>query len=366
MRVRTRGTAVVVAALLPVPLTAGAAAAAPAPVQKWKVTSVSRLPVYDSMNDLAAVGKKSAWAVGEASDPKTGGMAPLVYRWNGAKWAPAKAPATGGVGLHRVDATSDRDVWAFGEDGSTTRNVTAYHWDGRAWRAAGSVGSGGVNAVDAVSPKDVWVATASGLLHWNGRTWRAVSVPGARHLGALHLTSAKNGWAAGVDDRSRAQVWRWNGRAWKAAGIPRTGLGTSVVNGVRQVSAKEAWAVGGSVSRPDPDGDDEYTPLVWRWNGSRWSRVATPAYRFALSRPVPDGRGGLWLTGGPGQQADTLVNLRAGRWKNAGLPTLAGTRVEVEGITHVPGTATLLGVGTAIRSNDPADNPQNAAFFAAR
>ncbi|MFB4314903.1 hypothetical protein [Actinomadura sp. 21ATH] len=336
----------------------GTAAAAPPPVQKWSITSQTRIPVFDLMNDVVATRAGSAWAVGGHSDHATGAMPGLVYRWNGGTWQRLAVPGALDVTLEHVDASSDTDVWAFGRDWAGPSGK-AFHWNGTSWRAFTVLDGDELNAVDAVSPTDVWATGGDRLQHFDGTAWRAVDVPGMRRIGSLHVTSATSGWATGIDTEFRPRIWRWNGKVWNASPLPFSAPGH--FGGIVQLGPGNVWAVGAEVYKDDPDGDDLYRSFALRWNGKAWSRVAMPAYGLWLDRPAPDGHGGVWMVAG-----EKLVNHRAGKWTAVVQPSTPENRTTLANIANVPGTGTMLGVGSIHDDGTSGDDPQDGLFITAR
>lgn len=362
---KLQGT-VLLAAVTGVTLT-GPAVAAPQPTpQKWRVASLTRLSGNETLSDLAVTGPRSAWAVGGSW--KGVNDSPLVYRWNGSGWHRAKVPALVDEELGNVDASSDKNVWAFGHRGPSNPALKAFRWNGTSWRSS-VVEKGEITLydVDVVSPSDVWLAVSGGqaglrpLRHWNGRKWRSVPAPGRVY--SLHVTSAKHGWAVGVDAKGRPQALRWNGSAWKPTALPPIPVpkgGTATLNGVLALSGKNVWAVG-ATSRLVGD-DEEFRPVVLRWNGSTWRRVATPDYRFDLSNLAADGFGGLWMQGG----VESLVHYRAGKWTTVKRPAVPQTDGAFGRMANVPGTRTMLAVGFVHPWGAPEDDSYDGAFFTAR
>jgi hypothetical protein len=369
---RRRGTA----ALTALVLTAGSAmggvaeaavTAAPKPgPQKWKLTGRTGVKGDDSLGALAVTGKKSAWAGGGVFV----GHTPLLYRWNGSKWRRVKLPAKVDKSITDLDATSDKNVWAFGGDNDTSAKPAfkAFHWNGKSWKAS-VIERRDTYLWDAevVSSSNVWLSVddhgARGQLrHWNGRTWRAVRVRGVSRLYSLHFTSAKNGWAVGIRENGKGAIaLHWNGSSWKPTTLPRIAMPKDAsfsLSSVTALSPRNVWAVGSYIRLV---GDDEVQhPVVLHWNGSKWRRQAGPAKKFDLSALAADGRGGLWMKGG----VDWLVHYRSGRWSTVRFPGPSDSYVSVDAIANVPGTATMLGLGVVRPPGRP--DAQDGAFFTAR
>ncbi|MFG2004327.1 hypothetical protein ACGFNU_34720 [Spirillospora sp. NPDC048911] len=344
-------------------MTAGVAEAAPKPTpQKWTLAKRGNVPGDDGLGALAVTGRKSAWAAGSIWQGK-----PLLFRWNGG-WNRVKLPAHVNVSLDELDATSDKNVWAFGSDRSSA--LKAFRWNGKTWKAA-VVERGEVSTWDAdvVSASNVWLSVEehSGrgqLRNWNGRKWRSMRVPAASRLYGLSFSSAKNGWAVGLKaNGSGALAARWNGSSWKSTPLPRIQMpkgATSELSSVLALSSRNVYAVGSYSWMVDDD--EEHRPIVLHWNGSKWRRLAGPNLHAGLSGLSTDGRGGLWMKAG----VDKLANYRAGRWTVAPIPGRAGQHVSVDAMANVPGTATILGVGSIWPDGGSQPNTQDSVFFTAR
>jgi len=92
-------------------------------------------------------------------------------------------------------------------------------------------------------------------------------------LNAVSSQSASEAWAVGSQDTHTALVLRWNGARWTKVASPNPGgaSGTTSLFDVRAVSPASAWAVGlyqrvGAVAHT----------LVLRWNGSTWKQMPSP------------------------------------------------------------------------------------------
>jgi hypothetical protein len=140
-----------------------------------------------------------------------------------------------------------------------------------------------LDGVDARSPRDVWAAGAFSsvtafrplALHWNGRRWKAA--PGqaiaAGVFSAISATSPTDAWAVGYDGSHQTLIEHWNGTRFSRVASPNPGgaPGTILLS-VAATSAGNAWAVG-----------YYYTPypgplltVILRWNGQVWSQVPSP------------------------------------------------------------------------------------------
>jgi len=103
-------------------------------------------------------------------------------------------------------------------------------------------------------------------------------------LGGVSADSATDAWAVGyygpfADNppyASETLALRWNGTSWSKVASPNPGGTTfgkfSYLTGVSARSTNDAWAVGSFI---DPTTHAQET-LVLRWNGTSWSKVTSP------------------------------------------------------------------------------------------
>lgn len=118
--------------------------------------------------------------------------------------------------------------------------------------------------------------------HWNGRQWSRVPSPNATALQTLTSVSAVSGrdaWAVGGyvtrdDEAIRALIVHWNGTRWSRVPSPNprasAANGINLLASVAAVSGGDAWAAGAAVSAT------VQRPLFLHWNGTRWSAVPSP------------------------------------------------------------------------------------------
>jgi len=194
--------------------------------------------------------------------------------------------------LNGVAAASNSSAWAVGYAGNgSAQRILMLHWNGKAWSRVTSpsvlTAAGDLSAVTVVSAKSAWAVgstagTGSGLgrsllLHWNGSAWSQVTSPAAVYGGSLAgiAVTAKSGWAVGYVDTNPSApsccagtplVFRWNGSKWSRL-TTRLGEG-SYLSGVVITAANTAWAIGGPTAM--------ITGALAKWNGSAWSWVTDP------------------------------------------------------------------------------------------
>jgi hypothetical protein len=159
-------------------------------------TSVST-GTYDTA-DVAVLGPKNAWVVG--NDDESGSTGAKALHWNGTAWKPVAMP----LPARRIGAVAAHDVWAVGENGD---QPAAQHWDGTSWTSSplpevpvpsGENGFSYLNDVVAESSDNVW---AVGRLYWGGGD---------------ELTSVKKARNATLaePEHNSPVIMHWDGRTW--------------------------------------------------------------------------------------------------------------------------------------------------------
>jgi hypothetical protein len=165
----------------------------------------------------------------------------------------------------------------------------------------GSGRPGVLYGVSADSATDVWAvgydinpttgATVTLTLHWNGTSWSKVASPNpggttsSSNRNVLYGVSAQSptdAWAVGFDinpttGASVTLILHWNGTSWSRVASPNPGGTTSSSNGnslksVSAISATDAWAVG---VYGNPTTGATVT-LTTHWNGTSWTKVGSP------------------------------------------------------------------------------------------
>ena len=176
-------------------LTAGTAAlaalllgAGPALAAGWTVAPPPPAGQDAFINGIAARTDADAWAVGSVGQQTSNVPSlPLIDHWNGTAWSqatPPSFPATNGVHLGWVSASSATDAWAVG----TINQVKHPGYFG---------------------PLTV---------HWDGSTWKNVPDPltlnpGTALVGVADISST-NAYAIGNQGSAHGLEEQWNGTAW--------------------------------------------------------------------------------------------------------------------------------------------------------
>ncbi|MDG4863433.1 hypothetical protein P8605_35360 [Streptomyces sp. T-3] len=310
------------------------------------------------LNEAVAFGPDSAWAVGADAVGREAPGFPLVLRWNGSAWQRQGLPKVGWQGeLLSVAATSPTAVWAVGRDSAGGAHLLRH--DGKSWYESRAPRDVALTKVVAGGGETWLIGSRDGaqaLLRWDGRGWQDVPAPPGAVYG-LHILAADDVWAAGATDVGAA-VSHWDGQAWQQTivnGFPRSAVGS-----VLAVSPTEVWAggtagfVGGPVGRPIP-------PLLVRFDGQAWNRVATPADFGGITSLAPTTSGALgWVSvanslkwGPPGSNPPFVPGPDFLAWNGESFAEYSEPAVAGEGdstamrLASVPGTDTVWSVGRA-------------------
>lgn len=266
--------------------------------------------VSDLLTAVTVVAPQEAWAVGYSVIPQPS-VAPertLTEHWNGQRWQIVASPnGKAGQGLsengilNAVAAVSAKDIWAAGYyqarmsgQGYLDSNTLIEHWNGVDWQVVPSPnspsGNGRFNAVAAISADDVWAtgqATMSDgktqlplLEHWDGKQWSVVSSfprAGSTMLNGLAVVSARNIWVSGgnfISPTVQGLLAHWDGSRWKLFTFPG-------VYPFWQLSASapdDIWALGTSLA----SGSSQ----VEHWDGQKWSVMPLPRFSSTIAYNV--------------------------------------------------------------------------------
>jgi len=159
-------------------------------------------------------------------------------------------------------------------------------------------------------------------------------------LNAVAASSATDAWAVGYKSIGRnpsfTLIEHWNGTRWTRVASPSPGEG-AVLSGVVAFSRHNAWAVGSGSS-------DKV--LIEHWTGSRWLVAPTGASPGTLNSISAISPSDMWAAGcgDPACASTTLIEHWNGRnWKRVPSPNPGGT-----GVRH---SSVLLGISAISRSN---------------
>jgi hypothetical protein len=221
----------------------------------------------------------------------------LFERWNGKVWSitPSPNPADskyiviGGVGC-----SGPSNCFAVGDfftRGSYKPLVE--HWNGTKWSIitvpvpkgpGGSltgVACPGPTTCFAVGSYDTATTSLSLTERWNGKTWSIVPSPkplghafaGLGSVACLDATHCTAVGATGMGIHLNPLVERWNGSKWTIVASPEPAGTTYVLlSGVACVTLTNCTVVGSYL----PNGSSESVPIIEHWDGVTWSLAATP------------------------------------------------------------------------------------------
>jgi hypothetical protein len=294
-------TAAAALGLLALPASSAAqpvpAAAAP-PCRTGAIGPTPSPGPYSSLFGISALSPQNVWAVGYYIRGGESVSQALIEHWTGRRWAVVRSPhAAPDAVLYEVTAVSPSDVWAVGLRANSRRldqAPLAERWNGTAWSLVASPSVPGfLGALAVASPDDIWAAgirqVAGGtspartlIERWNGTSWRLVPSPNPSKygdiLGGITVAGPDDVWAmgqAGTNSHDTAPLAEhWDGHAWSAVPVPAEGF-SSNLGAVASAGADDVWSVG-SYDVQTSTGTLSFT-LTERWNGHRWSIVASPS-----------------------------------------------------------------------------------------
>jgi hypothetical protein len=285
-------------------------------------------------------------------------------------------PASGGLNyLQGVSCVSATDCTAVG---ATTMNTGASRtlverWDGTRWSIVPSPNSSAVShangpvsvlyGVSCVSATDCTavgdrtvdnLGTQTLVEHWDGTRWSIVASPNpaskAVFLFGVSCVTATSCIAVGTYANgfkfSKTLVERWDGARWSIVATPNPNK-FSFLSSVSCVRATDCVAVGSSTPRAE---SARSLPLVLRWNGTRLSRETTA---------VPGGLNAVSCTSATsclavGASGTPPAKGLAARWDGVRWSVVAGANPNVVGLSCVSATY-CVAVGPSIQ-------PQHQSF----
>ncbi|MGW7264432.1 hypothetical protein [Streptomyces sp. NPDC054842] len=361
----------------PSPRTSGPDGNGRAPAWSYDYTGRS---TNASFTDIAAASADDAWAVGKS--PVTGWVddqRTLLFHYSGKAWRRYELPPAlrrlDELPTVRLDSSGPGDVWLFAgvlTNPDRSRPPLAAHWDGAVWQTVGLPRDFPqiVRGAAVFGPEDAWVVDGSRTAwHFDGRRWRAFPLPARAQ--ALAGVSGRDLWAVGSDPTPArdpgAGAAHWDGSRWTKATMPELAPGPegdphyAGLTGVIALSADDVRAFG-TVLSEGGDTDAYYAPLAMRWDGSRWSEEERPPCCVS-------GRaaGGLLLT--PKRYLTASGEARRITQPRCRIPRSGkgGCRqhLELEDYAAIPGTRQVWGVGS-LRGGTPPPRPVIVRLFTAR
>jgi hypothetical protein len=351
-------------------LTAGAIAAvatvvplssADAATRTWHIGAAPQL-TDGVVNSTLAFGPKNAWAFGGTGNHYTVTMAPSAYHWDGKSWRAVTLPKVIGW-VTASSATSPSDIWAVTRTADLFDGyVYILHWNGKKWSVSKGNLFGSLAGVLALSRTNVWVFAVPsndprgdpdpGIWHFNGRTWTR-TYP-SFELTAASKVSATNAWAVGrrLTGAYSPVVAHYNGKKWTTDTLSKVlPHGNSRddpyvrLTAIRASSAKSVWAAGVSET------ETSSVPILVHWNGKAWHRISVPG-SGELRAIASDGHGGLWFSEYDSilRKGSLLHRSAKATWVRAAV-TGGGSLGPVNSLSLIPGTTKLWGGGQLVRTD---------------
>jgi hypothetical protein len=300
----------------------------------WRNVSIQQPPTgrIATLSGVVDLGPGNAWAVGQTASNTNGLERTLIEHWNGTAWSIVASPnplmgSTGNDSLQAIAGVGPNDVWAAGDDFSTTGaggiQLLFVHFDGTSWKAVTSPSSPGAfqfaNSLTTIGSNDAWaVGSDEGgnsttlAVHWNGAQWRIVPTPNLmdgsvplNRLTSVTAITSTNVFASGYEDNVNQKNFRkpyvlhWNGSVWSLVVLPNAGTEGTRLNGITRLSATDVWTVG---QRQENDG--AILSYMARFNGTTWSIVPSPdpgelgpIVDTSLEATTSAGSGVVWALG---------------------------------------------------------------------
>ncbi len=217
-------------------------------------------------------------------------------------WRPVWSPNPAGTNfehyLEAVAGLSSTTAIAVGyraprNDESSASRPLAEVWNGSAWRAVTVADPGmpsGFTDVTRIARRSAWAVgwqTSRGgtyrplIERYTRGAWSIVPSPTRTvptWLTGVDAISTTDAWAVGrsIDPERRYEnrtfAMHWDGSSWTKVATPNP-PGGAVLTAVATRNATDVWSVG---YREDPDGGDAVRATVQHWDGTRWSVVPIP------------------------------------------------------------------------------------------
>jgi hypothetical protein len=213
---------------------------------------------------------------GKSTYPQAAWTQPLTEVWKGSAWTIVKPPSLGGRGGQLSAVTCLTASWCM---------------------VLGEYYKGHLPPYPEI-PRDQWVAEI-----WNGRRWTVqhpTAINNQPRLGpdpwnfvtGVDCTSQRSCIGIGYipitqgDESPTPFAVHWNGHSWSPSrnGLPRF----AQLNGVSCLDAGSCFAAGQVYSNVSGS-QSRVTPLLTRWNGSRWTRATTPRTPAQTNDPLEHG-----------------------------------------------------------------------------
>jgi hypothetical protein len=200
--------------------------------------------------------------------------------------------------------------------------------------------------VAGTSASDVWAAgigqDTSLIMHWDGSSCTTSFTEPVGYFHAVAAVTASDAWAVGGTQwfgESHTLAEHWDGTSWTRVATPTPGSG--VFKGVAATSASNAWAVG-VIGPGDGTRAQSTEPLIERWNGSTWTEqtFADPLdggqFAAVAATSADDAWAVGWTGGTTSVSGQTLINHWDGSsWTRVPSPNPAGSGNLLDGVTAI-------------------------------
>jgi hypothetical protein len=173
-----------------------------------------------------------------------------------------------------------------------------------------------------------------------------VSSANYNQLNGVADVSAKSAWAVGLSADAVTSVAstlteHWNGTRWRVVPSPNVGSAQNLLQAVAAVQhTRQAWAVGYSVNTGGPQ-----QTLIERWDGTSWSVVPSPdagTGNNTLGAVVALSAASAWAVGQQSSGLALIEHWDGTSWSIAPSPP---DLANLAGLTAVPGTSELWASG---------------------
>jgi hypothetical protein len=311
--VAASGICLTLAGLVAGPARAGAAGPAATSGSLTKAASAVRpAAAYYStpgrLTGVASASASNAWAVGYAGSG--GSPKVLMLHWNGKTWSRVTGlrVLTGPGELNAITVVNAKDAWAAGYTGTPilrSQHTLLLHWDGSAWKAVtrpapipgfldavAATASGGW-AVGGIPNGHNWPHPLA--LRLTGTTWSRVPVPLILEVTGVAITGTRAAWAIGATEQ-QFKFAHWNGRAWTWEFSITPVQDTYILGGIAAGPRGAAFTVGYEFPGGGPQ-----VPVSLRLAGPAWKKVPVKAPSNAVLSAVSFAPGGTaWAAGSTG------------------------------------------------------------------
>jgi hypothetical protein len=347
MRTLKLAGAATAAALMLAAAGSGMAVAAPASARHWRFSYISHLQI-GQFNDIAAVSRHDAWAVGAAiEEGNPSATTAIVEQWRGSSWSAVQLPRQERHAyLTAVAGSSPRNVWVFGYIYKTNSVTTvALRWDG-SWSLRGTWKGDEPLIFSAVvlNSHDVWAFGPGPALHYNGTKWSTAALTFSVYTASA--ASPSDVWGIGQKDGAPVLARLRNGK-WSATQVPVKTSSYVTLTGVLPLSDRDVWVAGqegiGSAARP----------IALKLANGKWSEHNPPKDASDAGGLASDGSGGLWATFGGPFDGQALLHYSGGHWHKVILPSVKGKATSASVLTQLPGSTTVFAAGLLLWGHLP-------------